>query len=301
MPFDSSYEGNDLVFLLGCPRSGTTWMQRLIGAHPAVETGRESHLFEFYLGPTLQYWQMELEHLTRPEARRGQGVMGLSCYFERDEFMALFRDYSLHLLEHIKGGLEPGRFFLEKTPGHALFIPEIRTLFPQCKIIHLLRDPRAVTASMLAASKGWAAEWAPPHVRAAAWTWRHHVEKARKDGARLPQDAFLEVRYEDARKDTAAALRRILDFLGLEWSDDRLRAAVEDNRPGAEGTPVPLHGEAAAVVGPVSRLPEGHARNAPPKGWRRQLSLLEKLQLQWKIGSAMRDTGYRWRLRDWLP
>jgi hypothetical protein len=42
------------VFLVGCPRSGTTWVQRLLACHPGIATGQESNLFEMYIGPQLR-------------------------------------------------------------------------------------------------------------------------------------------------------------------------------------------------------------------------------------------------------
>ena len=32
-----------LVFLVGLPRSGTTWLQKLLGNHPQIGTAQESH------------------------------------------------------------------------------------------------------------------------------------------------------------------------------------------------------------------------------------------------------------------
>src|SRR5205085_953700 len=58
---DRDYAGANLLFVVGCPRSGTTWIQRLLATHPCVRTGQESDLFDLYIGPQLRTWQHELE------------------------------------------------------------------------------------------------------------------------------------------------------------------------------------------------------------------------------------------------
>jgi aminoglycoside phosphotransferase (APT) family kinase protein len=45
-----------MVFLVGCPRSGTTWHQKLLASHPRIRSGEESHFFSLYVGPQLRAW-----------------------------------------------------------------------------------------------------------------------------------------------------------------------------------------------------------------------------------------------------
>jgi len=92
--------------------------------------------------------------------------------------------------------LPPGQIFLEKTPEHALFIPEIVRLLPAAKIIHLVRDPRDVVASLLAAPELGPA-WAPRQVKSAVRKWHQHVSAAQTAGELLTPGQFWEIRYED--------------------------------------------------------------------------------------------------------
>ena len=93
-------------------------------------------------------------------------------------------------------GLGPGDIFVEKTPSHALFIPEILELFPGSRFIHVLRDARDTVASLLAASRGWGRGWAPRRATAAARMWVEHVRAVRCAATRLPGEKLCEVRYE---------------------------------------------------------------------------------------------------------
>src|SRR5215831_21247568 len=133
MKLDADYDGSNLVFVVGCPRSGTTWVQRLLASHACIRTGQESDLFDMYIGPLLRTWQQEL----RVDSS-GRGSVGLSCYFTDAEFVRTLKTYLLQLLAPMVGQLEPGELFLEKTPIHVLFVPEIHTLLPRARFIHVL-------------------------------------------------------------------------------------------------------------------------------------------------------------------
>src|SRR5579872_7450610 len=80
--------GANLLFVVGCPRSGTTWVQRLLATHPCIRTGQESDLFDLYVGPQLRTWQQELT-----ADSSGRGAVGLGCYFTDDEFRRTLKSY----------------------------------------------------------------------------------------------------------------------------------------------------------------------------------------------------------------
>lgn len=99
-------------------------------------------------------------------------AIGLGGYFREDEFLKNLKEYMLVLMRPMIGNLKPDEIFIEKTPNHALFIPEIIELLPNCKIVRILRDGRDTVASLVAASKtslgqGWASESA--RIEARLW------------------------------------------------------------------------------------------------------------------------------------
>src|SRR5207249_10186807 len=102
----------------------------------------------------------------------------------------------LQLLEPMLGNLQSGELFLEKTPGHVLFVPEIRALLPEARFVHVLRDARDTVASLLGASRSWGGGWAPRQANQAAGTWVNHVQAARQAQRILSASQFFEVRYE---------------------------------------------------------------------------------------------------------
>jgi len=281
---DGELTGKNLVFIVGCPRSGTTWLQRLLAAHPQIKTGQESQLFD-YIGPQLQRWKRDMV-----AAGGGRGGVGLPCYFNEPEFLDILKRHLGSLLAPMLEQLKPVQFFLDKTPGHALFVPEITALLPQAKIIHLARDPRDTTASLLAASRGWGSKWAPDSARKAVRMWWQHVSSVRKASKNLSPHQFLEIHYEDLHRDPVSTLRSIMQLLGLEWTDDAIKLAVSANAAEElrqdRGTPIPLGGEHGKLNHRVVREPQDFIRRARPGAWREDLNWLERLQIQfmlWKI------------------
>jgi sulfotransferase family protein len=287
------YDGANLVFVVGCPRSGTTWVQRLLASHPGVRTGQESDVFDIYVGPQLQAWRRELEVTSS-----GRGGVGLGCYFRDAEFMRILKGYTLELLQPMIGQLEPDEIFVEKTPSHVLYVPEIAALLPRARFVHVLRDARDTVASLLSASRTWGRTWAPRSARQATGMWVQHVRAARDARELLGPRQFYELRYEALHADTPRELRRLADWIGLDWSDADLHVAVAANQPEVArrggGTDIPLGGAFGDVSGPVVKEPTGFVRKAQAGSWRDDLSFAQRLWI-WKVGrTTMAQTGYTW-------
>jgi hypothetical protein len=287
---DDAYQGESIVFIVGCPRSGTTWLQRMLAAHPSIITGQESHLFDYYIGGQLRIWEHARRH-----AATARGGIGMGCYVDADEYVQLVRGYMLSLLRPMLAPLQPGQLFLEKTPDHALFLPEILRLLPRARIIHLVRDPRGVAASLLSAARGWGAPWAPGSAARAALMWSRYVQAVREAVPLLPAGQFLELRFEDLHAATGAELQRVSGFLGCNWEAADLQAAVEANsleraRRGA-ATGIPVRGAFATASGAVVE-PEGFVRKGQPDAWRQDLNGRQKTVVQTIAAAQMAELGY---------
>jgi hypothetical protein len=291
---DIDYTGANLVFVVGCPRSGTTWVQRLLATHPCIRTGQESDLFDSYVGPQLRIWEQELG-----TDSSGRGGVGLACYLTDAEFRRILRGYLLQLLARMVGDLGPGELFVEKTPSHVLYVGEIHALLPKARFVHVLRDARDTAASLLSASRGWGRTWAPRGAASAAGTWVSHVQAARNAQRVLPSAQFHEIRYEALHADGPRVLANLARWLSLGWSQDQVRAALELNSPEAtragRATPIPLGGQVASTRGSVVKEPEGFIRSARAGTWRQDLGPLERLAV-WRVARrTMADVGYTWR------
>lgn len=224
---------------------------------------------------------------------------GLPCYFTEGEFFRIQKSHLLDLIQPMIAPLKEGELFLEKSGQHARCIPDIVSMLPEARFIHILRDPRDVVASLLAANRSWGAWWAPGHAKAAAQIWVRHVRPAREAGRSLPSWQMLEIKYEDLLTDTEAQLKSCADFLGRSWSPDSLSEAIRENAPSAAlrkggGSPIPLRGEAAKFLESRVTEPEGFVRKARVGSWRTDLTLKEKLKTWIIVKDLMAEVGYEW-------
>ncbi len=249
-------------------------------------------MFDHYVMPAERAW--------RRSTAGGPRKSGLAAYMTDDEFCTALKSFLTSLLRPLVAALEPGELFLEKTPSNALYLREITQLLPDCRIIHVLRDPRDVVASLLAASNSWGRSWAPRNARRAVRTWIQHVGRAREASRSLPAWQYLEIRYEDLYADPGRVLQNCAAFLGLEWSDEQLAAAILANEPTRAvkengGSPIAIGGALGARFGSAFVEPAGFVRKAKVGSWKTDLSIADKACIWSLARKQMAENGYAWR------
>jgi hypothetical protein len=286
-----NYTGGNLVFIVGCPRSGTTYLQKLLASHPRVHSGWESYVFAWYLGPVLRNWDQK-ERLSAPNGKMRR--IGLHSYMEEQEFHRHLKQ----LIKSMMKDTQEGDIFLEKTPRHSLWIPEIIRLLPDARFINIIRDGRDVVASILAASKSWGEELSH-HTYSAARLWAKYVRAVERSRELVPKDNFYEIRYEDLRRDALGSLISLSRFLKLDWDSSKIREAIERNdvRQTREtgGTYLgPTNGQFANIS--VFKYPKvSFIRKGEPGSWKTDLRFHQKWQVWLLARSTMADVGYPWK------
>ncbi len=253
------------IFIVGAPRSGTTFLGSCIGRLPDVS---------YHLEP----------RLTKAAAR----CVYDGSWSER-RCAAVFRvSYSAMLLAALDGG----RRFAEKNPENSFVVPFLASTFPAAQFVHIIRDGRDAAVShaeqpwLAAASAGSARRgragqlwgpyprwWVEPDRREeftqvsdlvrAAWCWRRFTAAALDGLATLPPRQVLEVRYEALVADPGGAADTLADFLALAPAGRQvLRAAL------------------------------GEARTTSVGRWRGVLQPHEVAEIEAEIGSLLSRLGY---------
>lgn len=218
------------VFVVGAPRSGTSMLRFMLDRHPDIGPCDETHFF-YYVYTRRRHFG----DLSDPENRRrlvdrylemkNIRVLGLDLDGLADTLMESGRSYRLFFLILLsRYARENGKRRLgEKSPDHALHTETLCDWFPRCRIVHLVRDPRAVVGSLRRMP------WARDSVMANARWWRRNNEGALRVRDR---DNYLPVRYERLVSDPERELRRICRHVDEPFSEAMLSPdRAEDHRP----------------------------------------------------------------------
>ena len=219
-PCESPFEGR-VIFVLGSRRTGTTWLQELLLAHPAtvgvptveVEPGRLDPRETVIMGALEAIWLNA--HNADSE--------GVSAYLEHDEVIAVMRRFCDALFSRARDTYNPGaEWFVEKSPSNIARLPLIAAVYPDAWFISVVRDGRDTVRSLMDSPM------APATVADAAREWVEVLDDLQRYRHLLRR--FRQVRYEVMLGDPVAAAADLFQWLGLAGSDDVMKAVEERSK-----------------------------------------------------------------------
>ncbi|MDQ2910306.1 MAG: sulfotransferase [Actinomycetota bacterium] len=235
---------NPYVFLVGCPRSGTTLLHRLTDAHPQLAVIHETlwipRLFESRKGVTPD-GMVTPELIPHLLADRRFPHLGIEPYeleqLLRSNGRPSYASFVTAILD-LYGRKRDKPLVGDKSPSYVRSIPTLHALWPAAKFVHLIRDGRDVALSAVAWKKAdkifrhfrrWSAD---PWTTAAFW-WERSVRLGREAGAKLPRGLYYEVSYEALVTDPESECRELCSFLELRFDEAMLRFHEGRTRPQA--------------------------------------------------------------------
>lgn len=269
------------VFVVGSPRSGTTWLYHLLlSAGGFAVYNAEASVFNL-LAP--RFGDLSI-------ARNREGLLEAwlpSEFFRRSglepqRFSAAVRercrsagDFLRLLMEGI--AIQQGvRRWAECTPENLLHVRAIKAAIPDALFLHIVRDGRDVACSL--AEQGWIGHRLPPHhpgrVLRAGLYWDWMVRRGRDALAEVPNDA-LEVRFEQLVESPADTLQAI----GAFACHDLDYQVIRDHAIGSVRHPNTSFRETGQGFHPVGR-------------WREKLDAAQLARLEAAIGDLLQVLGY---------
>lgn len=202
------HPGNEAIFVLGMPRSGTTLVDRILSAHPQVQSAGELGNFP--------------AALHRAGGERGRSLAGMvECIPAGFDDWAGLGEAYLRSTRPLTGALPR---FVDKLPHNFLFAGFIARALPDAPIILMRRNPMDTCLSNFR-------QLFAPESAYHAYSFdlldigRYYLRFDRlvRRWIELFPGRILELRYEDLVDDQAGTTRRVLDFCGLPWDEACLR------------------------------------------------------------------------------
>jgi hypothetical protein len=252
-------------FIAGEMRSGTSWLRRTLSAHPQIACGHEGSFFgRDYSSEEIPVYTGPVSSFTRALAVSEELKVWHELPWNRwtygyDEDLRNLSRLSIDYFLAKEGRRTGKRIVGDKSPQHTACLDEMHEIYPDARIIHIVRDGRDVAVSAmhhwwrLAKDRaGGMFELTPEELKIRdayledregflasgrsifteerlgqlARRWSYRVGKARRDGTALYGEHYLEIRYEVLLRDTRNTLRRVLELLNARRGDGIIERCI---------------------------------------------------------------------------
>jgi hypothetical protein len=268
------------IFVVGTPRSGTTLLGLLLNAHPDIAIMGELHFFDQILPIRKQVPSLATNadldtfssHVRRthafqflPYAEELLSATLQRLRRDRERTYERFYQYAVDEFARRERVSIPG----EKTTSNVRYIDRIMRIFPNAKIVHIIRDPRAVAASLSRM------RWASYGVLVNALKWKLDILGTQQYRDR---HTYREIQYEELVSQPCSSLKKLCEFLEVPYTDKmleyhKMQAAYIKCEPWKDGTRQPISKTNVAA-------------------WRQQLSVSQIHMIQLVTRHQMNGYGY---------
>ena len=244
--FNQNKQNKPLVFIVGNSRSGTTMMGRIVGKHSEIFTFHELHFFE-------QLWTAQEQNDCISQNEAEQLAARLLC-IQRDGYLnqkdsncflseakeivakthaqnltsaSIFKKFLLY-----ESALHNKVIPCEQTPRNVFYIDEILKLYPEAKIINMIRDPRDI---LLSQKRKWKRRFLGAkkiplqeairskinyHPIIISKLWNSSIHAADKF---VNHDRVYSLYFEELLKEPETKVKEICNFIGISFNPSLLQ------------------------------------------------------------------------------
>lgn len=230
---NSKFLGENLIFIISQPRSGSTLLQRILAGHPDIQTSAETWLM---LHPVYGQKDSGISAEYGANFRREAVEEFVEHYADAPDVMDDANREWARVLYNSALKKSGRKLFLDKTPRYFYIVPELYRLFPKARFIFLLRNPMAVLASELSTYvKG---DWPVLSVFAPDLVEAPRLILDSKDS--MGENAIT-VRYEEFVVEPEKALKRLCDQMQITYHQNMIEYGDTPAPIGKMNDPVGIH------------------------------------------------------------
>lgn len=214
------------IFIVGCPRSGTTLLQSLLASHPNIVSFPETHLFSrtVHINPIVRFFSVygrkHLRELNRILKEFGLSSDESLLNYKKTYKTRTWAGFLLHKLDEI--GQEYAEhneeYLLEKTPRHLHYVDLIHNADHEVFFIHLIRNGKDVVASLSEATGTHPKKWSGNRsIGKSIFWWNRSIKLSRRY---IGKSKNVHVRYENLLEEPKIVLQYICKFVGIDYHEN---------------------------------------------------------------------------------
>ena len=251
------------IFIIGCPRSGTTLLRVILDSHYNISCGPETHLIE----NIKKYYENIEKNWQRLK------LFGIS----KEKYLTeLGKNLSTLQENYMKKNNK--KRWAEKTPTNIFHIDFINELFPDCQLINVIRDGRDVICS-------YKKRWGSLTIYNAVKTWNKSIDLTFQFRKKFTKEKYYEVRYEEIVSNPEIQTKKLMDFLGEKWTEDLLNHHKKHHD---------------FLKKPDNQKEKNPQRHSPSKPifkssigrWKKELNIIEKTYIKIFLKDNLEKLGY---------
>lgn len=209
------------IFIVACPRSGSTLLAATLGLHSNIASGPETHFFNNYINLIDESFEKsQLEQFFEEDrlkdfidlAKLNVQDLIMQCGQQFDELTTKSKQKTIFdtLMQNFAES-QGKAMWCEKTPQHLLSLETIFGFYPHAKVLCLIRDGRDVVNSLLKMP------WRPDNIMANARLWLHYSKLAKAAERKYSSKNFCIIRYEDLVSKPEESLNFVFEFLDEDF------------------------------------------------------------------------------------
>ncbi|MCA2224385.1 sulfotransferase family protein [Nonomuraea aurantiaca] len=270
------------IFVVGCPRSGTTMLQLMLHSHPRIAVPPETRFLVPVYHRRRSFGDLRVEERRRALAEWIAGDRSTKfreLKLDKEDFVQQVVD-GPGTLGSVLGTtfrMYADRFdkprWGDKRPSYVKQVDILLRLFPDAQFIHLIRDGRDCVSSLKEMP------WYTLDSFHAISTWAEAIDAGNRLRRMLPEDTYYELRYEDLTDDPATEMKKLCHFLDEDFDPSTVSPR-----------------EAATVAVPAHKVwhsnTHGEVTRARVGSWAKRLEDWEISLCEQVLGDRLEANGY---------
>jgi hypothetical protein len=278
------------LFIIGYPRSGTTWTMWLLSQHPEVVTSFHGGLFlsmkhlEKWRKTPGKFGKFILPSLlpdeTSDESQDNRQVKFANVlppnFFQKQIEEITYEYFNLIASQ----GINP-KFVVENTPENMELMSWILEIVPEAYVLHVVRDPRSVWLSVRRAFQSWKRlnrpNTFPPTLPKNMRLWSEYMVLG--SDIQKKSNHYTEIKYESLHENGIAELERLFHWLDLPTNELQCERILENSTIDKVKEAIPS--------------PKGFFGKGKPYSWKKVLSNSEIRQIEFLADELLDKYQYK--------